>query len=168
MDVIQLRNEPDLLVQWPNGGGFQQVEMRINGEPLLEIVRRHELPFAQQEWDERTASGESAAELGPRDGLAGDYLYLPPSVVYPPSQNFFGGFYDHGFVTEPDDPTNRKSLILQCTCGITDCWFLLASIVVGQDRVTWTDFQQFHRDWIYDGLEFMFDRKQYDDAFLPN
>lgn len=155
------------MVRWPTGGGFQQIEMRVNGEPLIDLLRQCELPYVRQEWDERTASGESEAELGPRDSLAGQYLYLPPSIVYPPSRNFFGAVYDHGFCTEPDDPSNSKSLILQCTCGITDCWFLLATIAVDEDRVTWTNFQQFHRDWSYGDLTFTFDRRQYNEAFNP-
>jgi len=140
MDTIALRETPDLYVRWPNGGGFQQVEMLINGCPLIEIIRQGELPYVREEWDERVADGEPEQELGARDSLAGQYLYLPPSIVYPPSQNFFGAAYDHGFRTEPEDPVNSKSLLLQCTCGITDCWFLLANIVVGEDTVTWDRF----------------------------
>jgi hypothetical protein len=165
MDTISLRIDPDLYVSWPNGGGFQQVEIRINDVPLIEIVREVEFPFACAEWDERTAKGEKADDIGERGWLAGNYLYLPPSQVLPPSRNFFGEPYANGFRTDPDDPVNTKSLLLSCTCGITDCWFLLATITVRSDTMTWSDFQQFHRDWEYKTLRFVFDRTQYAAAF---
>lgn len=74
MDTISLRIDPDLYVSWPNGGGFQQVEIRINDLPLIEIVRELELPFAFAEWDERTAKGETADNIGERGWWAGNYL----------------------------------------------------------------------------------------------
>ena len=79
-----------------------------------------------------------------------------------PCENFFGAPYDHGFLNAP----KTKSLLLECTCGITDCWFLLADIHVGDDVVTWSNFEQFHREWSYDGLgSFTFDRDSYDNLF---
>ena len=165
MDTISLRIDTDLYVSWPNGGGFQQVEMRINDLPLIEIIRELELPFACAEWDERSAEGETADVIGERGWMAGDYLYLPPSQVLPPSRNFFGEPYANGFRTDPDDPVNTKSLLLSCTCGITDCWFLLATIEVCPDTVRWSEFQQFHREWEYKTPGFVFDRTQYASAF---
>jgi len=155
----------DHFVSWPHGGGFQQVVMFINGRPLLEIVRELELPHVRNEHDQRVSDGESKTELGHFDSLAGQYLYLPPEVALPPSENFFGKPYDHGFVIDDDDPMNEKSLILQCTCGITDCWFLTANITIGKTVVRWQNFQQFHRDWRYNFCGFTFDRQQYESAF---
>jgi hypothetical protein len=165
MDRLEIQTPPDLYVRSPGGGGFQQVEMRINGEALIDIVRRIELPYAEREFDERVAAGETAEELGERGSLAGAYLYLPRVVALPPSRNFFGKPYRHGFVTDANDPVNKKSLILQCTCGITDCWFLVVDITLGDLTVTWDHFQQFHRDWIYDTKPFVFDRAEYEAAF---
>ncbi|NEO87514.1 MAG: hypothetical protein F6J87_25120 [Spirulina sp. SIO3F2] len=139
--------------------------MLINGQSLIQIIRDIERPYAQQEYDQRMTEGEPKADLGQRDDLTGDYLYLPPSLILPPSRNFWGEPYDHGFITEPDDPVNQKSLILSCICGITECWFLLAKITVSDEMVRWDDFQQFHRDWFYGGLAFTFERSQYDTAF---
>ncbi len=165
MDTIQLHTPADQYVRWPNGGGFQQVVMIVNGESLVDIIRRIELPYVRREYDERIAEGETPLELGHRDALAGQYLYLSPALAFPPSQNFFGEPYDHGFRTDADDPVNGKSLILQCTCGITDCWFLVADITVGETTVIWSNFQQFHRDWAYQIDPFVFDRGMYNEAF---
>lgn len=164
MDSIELRESPDLYVKWPGGGGFQQVEMRINGVPLTEIVREIELPYAQREWDQDVADGDTEDDIGPRGSLAGRYLYLPPEYVYAPSENFLGAAYDHGFLTAPDDPVNGKSLLLQCTCGIIDCWFLVADITLKGDKVIWSNFQQFHRNWEY-ACKFAFPRDEYFAAF---
>jgi len=102
---------------------------------------RVELPFAEAEFDRRIREGESPEELVPRGSLAGQYLYLSPGMTFRPSRNFLGEAYAHGFVAPCE-----KSILLQCTCGITDCWFLLARITIEDDRVTWSAFEQFHRD----------------------
>lgn len=164
LDQLEVHVDPAHYVRWPSGGGFQPVELRVNGRGLIDLVREVELPYAHSEYDNDIASGEAAEELGPRDGLAGNYLYLPGSHVSPPSKGLLGEPYPHGFITEPDDPRNRKSLLLSCTCGITDCWFLLATITVTADTVVWSDFCQFHRDWIYDLGPFVFDRGRYEAA----
>jgi hypothetical protein len=162
LDQFEVRVDPAHYIRWPGGGGFQPVELRVNGVGLIDIIREVELPYAQREYDERTAAGESGEGLGPRGALAGDYLYLPASEVFLPSRNLLGEPYRHGFVTEPDDPRDRKSLLLSCTCGITDCWFLLATITVSERTVEWSDFCQFHRDWRYDLGSFVFDRTKYE------
>lgn len=61
----------------------------------------------------------------------------------------------------PDDPRRRKATVLGCTCGITGCWFLLVRITMLDDVVLWSDFEQFHRPWIYTLGPFVFDRKAY-------
>lgn len=165
MDTIQLRTPANQNVRWPNGGGFQQVVISVNGEPLVDIIRRIEMPHVRREYDESIANGESPEEIGDRDALAGQYLYLPPALALPPSRNFFGEPYKHGFRTDENDPVNNKSLILQCTCGITDCWFLVADISISDETVMWDNFQQFHREWLYDIDPFVFDRKAYESAF---
>lgn len=40
MNVLEIRITPDLYIRWPNGGGFQQVEMLINGVPLIDYLVR--------------------------------------------------------------------------------------------------------------------------------
>lgn len=76
--------------------------------------------------------------------------------------------YRDGLVSDDDVARRMKSLLLECTCGITDCWFLLARIEVG-DVVVWSALEQFHRRWRYD-LRFEFDRVSYEreiDARAP-
>ena len=120
------------------------------------------MPHALREYDKRLAAGETAEDLGTRGALAGDYLYLAESDVFLPSQNLLGEPSRHGFETDAEDPRNQKSLLLSCTCGITDCWFLLATITVSTDAVVWSDFCQFHRDWRYDLGPFRFQRAPYE------
>lgn len=161
-DHFEVRVDPAHYIHWPNGGGFQPIELRVNGVGLIEIVRDVELPQAQREYDERISAGELPEELGPRGALAGNYLYPNGIDVFLPSKNLLGEPYRHGFVADPDDPRNRKSLLLQCTCGITDCWFLLATIVASAEVVVWSDFCQFHRHWHYNMGPFVFDRGMYE------
>ena len=149
-------------VRWPGGGGFQPVTLRVNGVDLLDLLRRVEIPFVEAEFDRRIREGESPEELAPRGSLAGQYLYLSPGMTFRPSRNFLGEAYAHGFVAP-----REKSILLQCTCGITDCWFLLARITVEDDRVTWSDFEQFHRDWRYDLGPFVFERAAYEHQLAP-
>ncbi|WP_437807173.1 hypothetical protein [Sorangium sp. So ce1078] len=162
LDELEVYVDSAHYVRWPGGGGFQPVELRVNGRGLIDWVREVELPCAEREYDDRIAAGETAEELGPRGALAGSYLYPAGCHVFLPSRNLLGEPYRHGFGTEPEDPRNRKSLLLQCTCGIPDCWFLLATITVNAATVVWSDFCQFHRPWRYDLPTFVFDRGQYE------
>ena len=166
LDRFEARVDLTSYVAWPGGGGFQPVELRINGRGLIDVVREVELPYAQREYDARIAAGAAPDELWPRGDLAGDYLYLPGNSVFLPSRNLLGQPYAHGFVTEAADPRNQKSLLLQCTCGITECWFLLATITLTDSTVVWSDFCQFHRDWRYDLGPFVFDRASYEAQLL--
>lgn len=162
LDKLEVHSDPASYVRWPGGGGYQPVELRINGTGLISWVREIELPYAEAEHDQRALSGESPEELGERGGLAGSYLYPSSAEIFLPSRNLLGEPYPHGFATDPHDPRNRKSLLLSCACGITDCWFLLATITVHPDTIQWSDFCQFHRDWKYDLGPFVFDRQQYE------
>jgi hypothetical protein len=159
---LRVNRQPDIR----RNDGYLPVEFRINGTPFIDLVREIELPFANEEYDARIASGEVAEDLGLRGFLAGNYLY-PNSKFFRHTRNFLGEPYRHGFITDPGDPRNQKSLLLGCTCGITDCWFLLASISVTTDTVRWADFCQFHRDWSYPLGPFVFDRIQYEAQLDP-
>src|SRR5690349_21136747 len=107
-DVLTVVVDPAHYVRWPNGGGYQPVALQVNGVDLIDLVAAAERPFA----------GDNA----------GAYLHLNGGDVFPPSRNLLGEPYRHGFGIPADDRRNRQSLLLQCTCGITDCWFLLATI----------------------------------------
>jgi hypothetical protein len=144
-------------------GRYSEIGIRINGVELKELVRNAELPFALAEYDARRADGETEADLGKRGALAGDYLYLSSTQTLSPSRNFLGEPYQHG-----SSAPATKSLLLRCPCGITDCWFLLARITVGDVTVTWSDFEQFHRrDWRYEIGPFVFERSAYIAQFGP-
>lgn len=144
---------------WPSDWRYKPAVIVVNGEPFLELVRQTELPLAEAEWDERKANNPSAS-LGERGGVAGGYEFNCGGA-FPPCRALWGEPYQHGFETGPNDPSRGKSLVAWCTCGIVPCWFLLAKITVEADTITWSDFQQFHRDWDYSLGPFVFDRQQY-------
>lgn len=134
-------------------------EIRINGAPLLDVIREAELPSATAEYDERTANGETGIY-----NLAGEYLYMPPSMYFLPNRNLLDEPYSLaaiGFAIPENDPQSQKATILQCTCGVPDCWFLMTHITLEQNVVRWSAFEQFHRDWKYN-LSFNFDRTDYE------
>ena len=166
-DRFEVRVDPSHHVRWPGGGDSQPVELRVNGSGLIDIVREVELPYAIQEFDERLAAREPADELGTRGWLAGNYLYPNGCHVFRPSRNLLGEPFPHGFLTEDEAPRNRQSLLLHCTCGITECWFLLVTITLTTDTVIWSDFRQFHREWQYNLGPFTFDRKLYEAQLVP-
>ena len=127
-----------------DGESGEVVTIEINGEDLIDIVRRHELPFAR-------------AEGFPF--IAGDYTGLPPQDVLPPSYHF---------MAEPSDTlymSGGKMKILTCSgCPKPECWPLYAEIVVEDDRILWKGFEQPRRAgvWVYDKLgPFCFSRKEY-------
>jgi hypothetical protein len=124
------------------------VEIRINGIPLPDLVRPVELPFAE-------------AEGKPK--IAGAYSGLPASTHLPPSRHFWG--------ESQSGRADSKVELLGCgDCGEIGCWPLLARIIVGPDRVVWSDFLQPYRSdpeevaaWRYDGLgPFEFERADYE------
>lgn len=158
MDIISLSPLP------ANDLGITRVAIRVNQALLVDIIRELELPNVRSEFKERVATGDLKPE-DDLDSLAGQYMYLTSNSTYSPSRNFFGETYAHGFRIPSDAPANFKSLIMECTCGITDCWFLLAKITVSDRTVCWTDFQQFHRVWNYGNLSFEFSRAQYEREF---
>jgi len=140
-DVIEFRVQPS--DQWYG----EQVEIHINGDNLLDLVRAVELPFA-------TAEGSP--------NIAGSYAGLPAKSHLPPSQHFLG-------------TREGKVEVLICGgCGEFGCWPLLASIQVAENLVIWKDFVQPHRrnpvkktPWKYDGFgPFVFERSQYEAALF--
>ncbi len=165
MDLFEMSIEPTRYVSWAPGHGFQPVTIRVNGVELIDLVGRIERPFAEAEFDRRSSEGESQQALGPRGGLAGSYLYLPVADTFLPSRNLLGEPYTHGFEGRG---IAQKSLLLQCTCGVRECWFLLARITVEDHGVTWSDFEQFHRDWHYDLGPFVFARDQYEEQLAAS
>lgn len=115
----------------------------VNGSDLRDLVR----PV------------EDAQGAGP---IAGQYDGLPVTEVRSPTRYFLG------HVAEP--PQAGKVPVLGCRCGIVECWPMLVRITVSEDVVTWSEFEQPHRngesasgEWSYAGLgPFRFDRATYE------
>lgn len=124
--------------------GARLAVLRVDGRPLLDIIREIETPIA-------TAAGQPS--------LAGGYSYLNAEEVIYPSRLLLG---------EPNGPMPEYSTrvpILECECGCPGCWPLLVRVSLTDDAVTWSDFRQPHQDnWIYPDVRFVFDRHQYEDA----
>jgi hypothetical protein len=88
--------------------------------------------------------------------LAGKYEALPAHLLLPK----LGG-------KQAD-----KISLYDCECGCFGCWPLLVRILLADEIVTWSEFEQPHRGqrsraswWRYEGLgPFTFSRKQYEEA----
>ncbi len=163
-DTLELIAGP--VVHWPEGGSYDPSGLQINGRDLIDWVHAVELPHVERELAMRREAGDEDCGAS----YAGDYLGLPARRYRLPSRHLLGegtcGPVDH-FVVPPDDPRRKKTMLLSCTCGITECWFLLASIDVFDDFVVWSDFEQFHRDWVYDLGPFVFKKSAYVAALSP-
>lgn len=151
-------------VSWPGGGGFQPCAILIDDRDLIELVRDAERPHAAREVAERRRD-DPGLDLTV-DHLAGDYLHLTRRELALPSRHLLEPSDDarYGFAVAADDPIQTKTTVLQCTCGIRECWFLLVRITFFDEFVVWSDFEQFHRDWVYDLGPFVFDRRAYERA----
>lgn len=59
-----------------------------------------------------------------------------------------------------------KVPLLGCECGEWGCWPLRARVIVGDETVTWTDFEQpYRKERDYSGFgPFVFDRHEYESA----
>ncbi len=139
---------------------YRQAHISINGVSLLDLVRAAEVPWVLAEKEDRREEFDDPKGF---DFRAGDYHYLPASMVLLPCRQLLDEPADWGFVLEPDDPRRAKATVLGCTCGIIECWFLQVRIELSADTVRWSDFCQFHRDaWVYDLGPFTFVRAEYE------
>ena len=92
MDQLSLKIEKD-------SEGNKNVQIIINGENLIDILKRIEMQYDQS--------------------IAGEYKGLPPEIVFYPSKHFLG-------ITHEDlDYHDDKSAILICECGVPGCWDFL-------------------------------------------
>lgn len=123
------------------GVPYDAVKLYVDGKSLMSIIRDIELPAATQEG---------------RPALAGSYSWL--SRLRKTRDTLTEG-------------APYRLAILECTCGVPDCWPLLARISVGESEVLWSDFEQpYRRDtgdsgvaWSYANLgPFVFSREEYD------
>ncbi|MCA9577670.1 MAG: hypothetical protein KC668_19685 [Myxococcales bacterium] len=145
---------------WPGGGRYAGVRIEVSGKDLLDWVRDAERPHVERENANR--GGEDPAyHLVPAD-------YLPPPQTLRTSRELFGevpSVEARSFVMEPSDRRLSKTTLLTCSCGVSECEFLLVRISVLPDVVVWSDFESFHRPWVYDLGPFVFDRQEYEAAF---
>jgi hypothetical protein len=145
MDVLEIEVRP---AEYGDEAHF-----RINGCPLLQLVREAEAPMA-------------AAEGNP--DIAGAYAPIPAELAVAPSRHLlekpdplYSDLVRSGRVT--------KAAVLVCECGEPGCWPFCVRIVIDGEVVRWSDYEQPHRSshgdasrWTYEALpEFTFDRAQY-------
>lgn len=139
------------------GVGHDLLEILVDGVPLLDLVREAELPYAREEQLERAA--EFAPDPAPL--LAGDYTYFSVRLCGWPSRHYLGEPADVAFNQEADE-----IMLLGCTCGVAECWALLARVELTDTLVRWSGFRNNHRDWELSGRlgPFVFSRRQYEQA----
>ena len=117
------------------GESFTEVVVAINGEPLLELIKRREQSFAAKE-------GQAS--------IAGGYAYL--------SLSEFEELFLRAALEADLAQDERYVVLLGCPCGIWDCWYLALKAKFEADTIRFSDFTNLRRkDWQY-GLEFKFDR----------
>ncbi|MEV1247950.1 hypothetical protein ACIBO2_29220 [Nonomuraea sp. NPDC050022] len=135
--------------------GHDLIEIVIDGVRLLDLVREAELPYARSEQLERAE--EFAPEPAPL--LAGEYSYFPGTGW--PSRHYLGEPTEVAYNQEDDE-----TMLLGCTCGIPECWALLARIEVTDTEVRWSGFSNSARDWDLSATlgPFVFSRRQYEQA----
>ena len=118
-----------------DGRSLTEVAVAINGEPLLELIRRREQSFAAKD-------GQAS--------IAGSYAYL--SLID------FEELFLRVALEADLAQDERDVVLLGCPCGIWSCWYLSLKIKFEADTVKFAEFKNLRRkDWRY-GLEFKFDR----------
>ena len=118
-----------------DGRSLTEVAVAINGEPLLELIRRREQSFAAKD-------GQAS--------IAGDYAYL--SLID------FEELFLRAALEADLAQDERDAVLLGCPCGIWSCWYLALKIKFEADTVRFNDFKNPRRkDWRY-GLEFRIER----------
>ena len=118
-----------------DGRSLTEVAVAINGEPLLELIRRREQSFAAK-------NGQAS--------IAGSYAYL--------SSIDFEELFLRAALEADLAQDERDVVLMGCPCGIWSCWYLALKIKFEADAVRFSDFTNPRRkDWQY-GLEFKFDR----------
>lgn len=117
------------------GESFTEVVVAINGEPLLELIRRREQSFAAKD-------GQAS--------IAGSYAYL--SLID------FEELFLRTALEADLAQDERDVVLLGCPCGIWNCWYLTLKIKFETETVKLYEFKNLRRkDWQY-GLEFKCDR----------
>lgn len=115
---------------------YKEIQIYIDGKNLKDILKEIERPFATKEGN---------------PGIEGQYIGLDAEYTY----------MSH-FLREQ----SAKIALLDCSCGCSGCWTLIANIKINEKLIVWENFEQIHRNmdklkWDYDNLFFEFDKEQY-------
>lgn len=125
MDQITFRRKKSSLED------YQVIDIFINGNNLIELLKEIELPFA---------SIEGHPEM------AGHYEGIPPLLSLPPHKHFWGV----ASVEDYQYPERQVALFENKSSGIPGEWTFTARIDVTGESVKWSDFRQQHRPkWDY-------------------
>ena len=128
---------------WAESGSFPEglraVEIYINGQELVDIVREIEDPFAQKEG---------------HPNIAGAYGHNTPKFLY---KELSEAFDDNSYSSKYGVP------LLCCRdCGVWGCWDIDVMVRRDDEFVYWENFRQGHRkNWLYN-LSYKFDRTEYE------
>ena len=114
---------------------FTEVVVAINGEPLLELIKRREQSFTAKDGQASIAGGYAYLSL-----IDFEELFLRTALEADLAQD------------------ERDVVLLGCPCGIWNCWYLTLKIKFETETVKLYEFKNLRRkDWQY-GLEFKCDR----------
>ena len=117
------------------GKSFTEVVVAINGEPLLELIKRREQSFTAKDGQASIAGGYAYLSL-----IDFEELFLRTALEADLAQD------------------ERDVVLLGCPCGIWNCWYLTLKIKFETETVKLYEFKNLRRkDWQY-GLEFKCDR----------
>ena len=109
-----------------DGRSLTEVAVAINGEPLLELIRRREQSFAAKD-------GQAS--------IAGDY-YL--NLID------FEELFLRAALEADLAQDERNAVLLGCPSGIWNCWYLALRVKFEADTVRFSDFKNPRRkDWRY-------------------
>ncbi|WP_299433935.1 hypothetical protein [uncultured Aquimarina sp.] len=141
MDTFGISIEKDNYISWQGNGnhGYQPLTIMINGNSLLDLIKKVEAPLVKKENEERALPKQDLLK-------AGDYMELSAKDGLWPSKTLLGKPWNSVFKLENDDPRKHKSLILSCSSGDEGSWPLLVDIIVKENKIIWQEFCQFHRE----------------------
>ena len=118
------------------GFDYKVVEIYVDGEKLLDIIREIEAPYAKEEGYPE---------------LAGAYGHISPKDLY---------FGLGTALIENSDACDNKVYLFCCEdCGDILCWSISFMVKEDEKYVYWYDFKHEHRNWKYD-LTFRFEKEE--------
>lgn len=131
-----------------SAGRNRSVDIVIDGQRLIDILKRIEAPY-------------TAAEGSPE--IAGQYSSLSIATTFLPSRHFLNTS------RSASDHVEKRALLF-CDCGFAGCWDFVCRMTFSENTVTWSDFEQIHRKkWDYSELgKLVFGRKAYEAQLSQN